>query len=104
MEAAKARITAKSLFIVHIVHGRLEGAMNFSYDAVIWAELSDQYQEEAKSGWCLSDDSTKELWEAQSRWKISIQPGIKELIIQALKQNMSKSYAQISEETGNWCY
>ena len=59
MEAAKARITAKSLFIVHSVCGRLEGAMDFAYDTVIRAELLYQYQEEAKSGWCLLDDSTK---------------------------------------------
>ena len=35
MEAAKDIITEKSLFIVHSVRGRLEGAINFSYDTVI---------------------------------------------------------------------
>ena len=59
MEAAKARITAKSILIVHSVCGQLEGEMNFAYDTVILAELSYQYQEETKSEWCLSDDSTK---------------------------------------------
>ena len=65
MEAAKDIITEKSLFIVHSVHGRLEGAMNFSYDTVIRAELSYQYREEAKAEWCLPEDRTKELREVQ---------------------------------------
>ena len=43
MEAVKARITAKSLFIEHIVHVRHEGAINFAYDTVIRAELLYKY-------------------------------------------------------------
>ena len=62
MKSAKDRITAKSLIIVHSVRGGLEGAMNFPYDTVIRAELLYQYREEAKAEWCLSDDSTNELW------------------------------------------
>ena len=35
MEAAKARTSATSIFVVCFVCGRLEGSMNFAYDVVI---------------------------------------------------------------------
>ena len=59
MEASKAIITAKGLFIAHSFCGQRESAINFAYGTVIRAELLYQYQEEEKAEWCLLDDSTK---------------------------------------------
>ena len=59
MEAVKAGITEKSLLITHIFHRQRESALNFAYDTLIRAELSYHYQEEAKTGRCLSNYSTK---------------------------------------------
>ena len=59
MEAAKARIIEKSLFIAYIVDRRRGGAINFDYDTVVRTELWYQYREEVKAECCFLDDSTK---------------------------------------------
>jgi len=103
MEAAKARITPKSLFMANRVKQRHRANEIYAYDSIVLTELAYEYREEAKAEWVLADSDTKEYWEAVTRKQLARQPMIRDYIIESLRQNPSKSYHHVAEDTGNWC-
>jgi hypothetical protein len=104
--AAKIRYSTKSLFIANRIRERSEQEKVYAYEKQRKAERQHLFREEAKAEWVIAERHTPEViayWESMSRRQIARQPLMRDTILELLRANPSKSFANLAEDIGHWC-
>jgi hypothetical protein len=105
-EAAKAKYSAKALFILNRIRERIAQEEMFAYEKELKAERQHIFREEAKAEWVIAkwrQPDVVQYWESKSRSQILRQPHIRNNIIEAMRANPTKSFEKIAEDIGHWC-
>jgi hypothetical protein len=101
LESAKAKYTAKNLFMASRVRERTGDNELLVYESL--RQGKHVFREESKADWVLLPQEQKDCWECTARNKVAMQPQIRGKIIEALRANPPKSYEKIAEEIDHWC-
>lgn len=100
--AATVRYSPRNMFIADRIRQRKEEEEVYAFDN---SKENRKYvfREQAKAEWALLPLPDRQYWESRSRSQIERQPFIADNIIEAMRANPAKSYAQISADIGHWC-
>ena len=102
-DTAAQSFAPKILFVDDYIQRKLDLENRLEYDNEMVRENKTKYRRLWISYWNRCGQLEKDFWESVSRTKLSIQPTVKDSIIQMLRNNPSLSYDNVAVEIDNFC-
>ena len=91
----------RTLYVQHRIREIKDDHGEVAFEGSLKLEKAEEWRAEAKVEWALDmSESDKEPWLAKSRMLTEMRPMYKDMILESLRANPSKSFRQISEELG----